>query len=337
MYTYYLNRNNFSSIKKVILENENFKVETFKFKSGVEALNIINSKGYVTILPFYGQIIWDVVFNEKSLTMENMFDEPKKGNEITDTYGCFAFHSGLLANGCPSTDDNHPLHGEFPCSDMESSYLTFDENYISVHSCFEYVKGFGNHYIATPSVTLFADQSYIDISLEVQNLSKYQKMPLQYMCHMNYAFVDQGVMNENIPSEAFRLRTSIPDHVKPTQEWNDYMSSLESSKKIISNLDNPDMYDPEIVYFAENLNKYTDVAEFEMTYSENEKFFITFNTEEFPYVTRWLLHNADQKVAAFALPGTCLPEGYLAAEKTGSLIQLEPNQKRVFTVRTGIK
>jgi len=33
---------------------------------------------------------------------------------IAETYGCFAFHSGLLRNGVPGPEDDHPAHGEFP-------------------------------------------------------------------------------------------------------------------------------------------------------------------------------------------------------------------------------
>jgi len=81
MFTYYLKKEDFSSNKKTILENEHFKVETFKYSSGIEAVNLINSKGFTTILPFYGQIIWDVVFDDVSLTMDHMFKEPKLGSE----------------------------------------------------------------------------------------------------------------------------------------------------------------------------------------------------------------------------------------------------------------
>ncbi len=39
--------------------------------------------------------------------------------------------------------------------------------------------------------------------------------------------------------------------------------------------------------------------------------FVTrFSSTEFNYVTRWILYNGDQQVAAFALPATCRPEGF---------------------------
>jgi len=58
-----------------------------------------------------------------------LFDErrrdvmPVPARQIVETYGCFAFHSGLLAAGCPSPEDDHPLHGEFPCAPMRSASL----------------------------------------------------------------------------------------------------------------------------------------------------------------------------------------------------------------------
>jgi hypothetical protein len=49
------------------------------------------------------------------------------------------------------------------------------------------------------------------------------------------------------------------------------------------------------------------------------------------------LHNPDQQVAAFVLPATCRPEGFLAAKKADTLISLEPGEKKSFTVITGKK
>ncbi|HAI2268387.1 TPA: hypothetical protein HI073_001824 [Escherichia coli] len=50
-----------------------------------------------------------------------------------------------------------------------------------------------------------------------------------------------------------------------------------------------------------------------------------------------LLDKIKQQVAAFALPATCRPEGYLAAQRNGTLIQVAPQQTRTFTVTTGIE
>ena len=102
--------------EQTLLSSEEFTVTAWTYNSGVDAVRITNSRGFVEVLPFLGQIIWEANFDGRSLTMKNMFTQPKPANVIVDTYGCFAFHSGLLAAGCPAPDDTHPLHGEFPLS-----------------------------------------------------------------------------------------------------------------------------------------------------------------------------------------------------------------------------
>lgn len=49
------------------------------------------------------------------------------------------------------------------------------------------------------------------------------------------------------------------------------------------------------------------------------------------------LYHKDQQVGAFVLPATCRPEGFLAAQRSGSLIMLKPNETRYFHVETGIE
>jgi hypothetical protein len=61
-----------------------------------------------------------------------------------------------------------------------------------------------------------------------------------------------------------------------------------------------------------------------------------FSTAQFPHATRWLLHNADQQVAAYILPATCRPEGFLAAQQAGTLITLASGEQRHFSVETGL-
>ena len=143
-------------------------------------------------------------------------------------------------------------------------------------------------------------------------------------------------MTQNIPDSAVKLRKSIPGHVKPTQQWLDFNDTLKAQSAPIHQLSAPDMYDPEIVYFMDNLSQHTDNAEFEMIIPNGKTLITRFDTTEFNYATRWILYNGDQKVGAYVLPATCRPEGYLAAEKNGTLIQLQPKEVREFTVKTGI-
>lgn len=335
MYKFPLSKDIFQPTERTLIESEEFKVTGFKYNSGVEAIKIENSKGHLVILPFMGQMIWDAFFIGEDLCMKNMFSEPKMSNEIVGTYGCFAFHSGLIRNGCPSSQDDHPLHGEMPCAKMDNAWLEISEDVITIKGQYEYVMGFGDHYLATPSIRLEAQSSLFDICMQVQNLASVV-MPLQYMCHMNTAYFANAQMTQNVPDEVIKLRETVPGHVKPTSKWLDFNESLKIKNRPIQTLSTPKMYDPEIVYFADDLSLYTDKAEFEMKIDNDKKLVTYFDTNQFNYATRWILFNGDQKVGAYVLPATCRPEGHLAAQNSGSLIYLEPKEIREFKVTTGI-
>ncbi|MEH1478211.1 aldose 1-epimerase family protein [Cutibacterium avidum] len=319
----------------VLLSSDEFTVTAKRYESGVASVTVSNSRGHVEVLPFMGQIIWDVVFDGVSLTMDNMFSQPQPADVIVNTYGCFAFHSGLLANGCPAPEDTHPLHGEFPCSRFDEGWLEVSGDTIAVSGRREYAQGFGHHYQAVPRVSLAAGATMIDIDLSVTNLSHYQPMPLQYMCHMNYAWIDGARMSQSI-GDVFQLRRSVPAHVSPTQDWLAFNEEILAGGVDSQVLADGSRYDPEIVYFADDLPQYGSMARFEMSLPEGGRFVTEFSTEEFTTATRWLLHNADQRVCAFVLPGTCRPEGRNAAEASGTLINLEAGETRHFHVHTGM-
>ncbi|QRZ61274.1 aldose 1-epimerase family protein [Rothia sp. ZJ932] len=332
-----IHRETFGDTPRDVFNSSHWQVWAKKYPSGVESLTVQSSRLRVEILPYLGGMLWDAEADGVSLRMKNMFTQPHPVATIQDTYGCFAFHSGLLANGCPSPEDKHPLHGEFPCAPMNRAQLVIHENgTLSVESQYEYVQGFGYHYTAVSSVTFTPDSGRFDIGLAVTNRSTYQRMPLQYMCHMNYAFVPGGTMHDNLDANAFKLRESVPAHVTPTPQWEEINRKILAGEYKADSLEGAEAFDPEIVYFADHLTEKVKDAQFTLTRPDGTAFYTSFATEEFPVATRWILHNPDQSVAAFALPGTSRPEGYLAAQKAGTLIELAPGETRHFTVTTGL-
>ncbi|MGY3742396.1 DUF4432 domain-containing protein [Leuconostoc inhae] len=326
----------FSEKESVLVKNHEFTVSTFKYSSNVEGLKIVNSRGYLIVLPFEGLMIWDAIFDNLNLKMKNTFKQPRNGKSIVDSYGSFQFHSGLLANGNPSSEDTHQAHGEFPLSIMDSSSLEITENKITVKSQKEYIKGFGAHYFAEPAVTITKGSALFDIEMTVKNLSNFDKMPLQYMVHLNYNFIEHAEIFQNIPDNVFNLRLSVPSHIHPTAEWLNYTSELKQNKILVNKLNDVKYFYPEIVYFADRLDKITEIANFNMTMN-GHVVKVAFNTTDFPYVTRWLMYNSDFQVAAFALPATSRSEGYTQAKNMGSLIFLKPHESRYFKVTTGLE
>lgn len=334
MLTFPLQKAHFTAHKTLIAQSADFEIHAFAYRSGIEALEIKNSQGHLVVLPFMGQMIWDAEFLGTDLCMKNMFSEPKPAKSIVETYGCFAFHAGMIRMGCPTPQDDHVLHGEMPCANMDTAWLEIDETSVTIKGTYEYVMGFGDHYLATPSVRLAKDASVFDIQMQVKNLASVP-MPLQYMCHINAAYIDNAEMTQNIPDSTFTLRESIPAHVQPTEQWLAFNESMKVSAPMAA-LDQPAMYDPEIVYFMENLPDHVERAEFRMNIGD-KSLVTAFNTNEFCCATRWILRSEDQQVAAYALPATCRPEGFLTAKANGTLQYLAPQEARVFTVRTGIE
>ena len=330
-----LSREQFHTTPTLLLENDAFSVELFRYPAGIEAVRLRNRRGSVVVLPFYGQMIWDAEFDGQQMTMGNRFRQPLPGSNIIDTYGCFAFHSGLLANGCPSAEDAHPLHGEMACARMDSAWIVLEERCLALEGESEYIKGFGHHYLAAPAVRLQADAARMHIDMQVTNLAG-APMPLQYMCHLNYAWVEGGRFRQSIPDDAFRLRTSIPAHVQPTPRWRAFTEQLANDPQALRQLDQPEMYDPEIVFFADHLPQYGDELQFELHAPTGHAFMTRFSSAQFPHATRWILYNQDQQVAAFVLPATCRPEGFNAAQQAGTLITLAPGEQRSFSVETGL-
>lgn len=335
-YAYLFVAGAFGEKPRILLENSDFTVTSFRYDSGVEGLKIANSRGHLIILPRMGQMIWDAQFDGHSLTMCNMFRQPKPATEVIETYGCFAFHSGLLANGCPSAEDTHLLHGEMACAAMDEAWMELEGDMLRLTGRYEYVMGFGHHYLAQPTVVLHRSSTLFDIKMAVTNLASVD-MPLQYMCHMNYAYIPNATFSQNIPDEILRLRESVPSHVNPTAQWLAFNQRIMQGEASLSTLNQPEFYDPEIVFFADKLDAYTDLPEFRMIAPDGTTFVTRFSSAELNYVTRWILYNGEQQVAAFALPATCRPEGYLAAQRNGTLIQVAPQQTRTFTVTTGIE
>ncbi|MGK0409412.1 MAG: hypothetical protein ACJASB_001568 [Shewanella psychromarinicola] len=334
MFTIPLHKDNFKKEKTNVIKSNDFEINTFIYNSGVHAVEMKSSQGHLVILPFMGQMIWDAEFLGVDLCMKNAFNEPKVANQIVNTYGCYSFHAGLLRMGCPTPQDDHVLHGEFPCASMDYAWLMVDENSITLAGSYEYIMGFGDHYIATPTVVLQKDVGIFDITMTVKNLAT-TTMPLQYMCHTNAAFFEGAVMTQNIPDSAIKLRESVPAHVHPTKQWSVYNDSLKNSAPI-SVLENKEMYNPEIVYCMDDLSTHVDIAKFEMIISDHHKLTTEFNTAEFNSATRWILFNGDQSVGANVLPATCRPEGFISATEKGTVIYLEPNEVRTFKVTKAI-
>lgn len=324
-----------------ILRAGELSATVFRFHTGIPALRLANARGEVVVLPWMGGMVWSAAFDGIPLGMRSGFDAPRPATSIAETYGCFAFHSGLLRNGVPAAEDDHAAHGEFPCAPLDRAWLELGEDaegpFLRAVSLREYVMGFGAHYDARPSLTLRPGATLFDIGLEVENLSG-KPMELMYMCHINFDFVPGGRILQPAPftPERTAVRRAVPAHVRPNPDYLALIEDLAADPARMEVLSEPERYDPEQVFYIHGLGKDArGDTQLMLARPEGDGFGISYSPEAFPHTVRWVLHDPDQKVAAFALPSTCQPEGYAAEKQKGHVRELPPHGKTSFTVRTG--
>ena len=308
----------FEEKERAFLESDGVEASLFRYDTGVEAVRLTNRRGYVIVLPYFGQMLWDAHFDGVRLGMGNAYPAPRPAKVIVDTYGCLAFHSGLLRNGVPSSQDDHQLHGEFSCATLDLAALEFGDDgegaFVRLTSEYEYIAGFGSHYMARPSVTIRPESTLIDVGMSVENRGG-KVMDLMYMCDINLAFVENAHIRQAAAytPENVTVRTAIPSFVQPTPEYRALLEELAHDPGRMEHLDPSLGYDPEQVFYLNNLRR--DAAG--MTHvmirrPQGDGLVVSFSPDAFPYPARWLLRNADLQVAAVALPSTCHPPGRLS-------------------------
>lgn len=312
-----------------------------RYATGIEALTITTPRGWVQLLPWLGQMIWDAQFDGVRLTMGSPFDAPRPARVIVETYGCLAFHSGLLRNGCPGPDDDHLLHGEMACATMDSARIEVGQDdhgpFMRLAGHVDHIMGFGPNYRAEPSVTVRPDATVFDMAMRVTNRS-YAPMDLMYMAHANFGFVPGGCIHQGAPysPDRTRVRTAIPAHVPATPTYRGFLDELAQDPARMQRLDQPERYDPEQVFYIENPGvDGAGLTHLMLQRPEGDGFTMTYAPEGFPKLVRWVLVNGDAQVAAFALPSTCYPEGFASEQAAGRVRRLGPAEVAEFSVSMG--
>ena len=336
-----LQRRFFGEKERTALAFAGLSASLFRYETGIEAIRLSNERGHIIVLPYMGQIVWSAVFDGVELAMQSMFAEPRPAKVIVETYGCLLYHAGLLRNGVPTAEDNHILHGEMPCAEMDAAGLACgaDEQgpWIAVTGMREYAMGFGAHYRATPRVVLRPGATRFDVVMEVENLSA-APMDLMYLCHVNFAFAEGGRIVQPVPftPEHVVTRTAIPGHVTPTDDYRALLGELANNPARMQVLSEPKRYDPEQVFYIKDAKRGPDgLVHFMMARTEGDGFEIAWDPAVMTHTIRWVLANSDQRVAAFAMPATCEPEGYTAERRKGNVRSLAGGARASFATHIG--
>ena len=336
-----LRRDFFAEQERTFLRVGPLSASLFRYPTGVEALRLANPRGSVVVLPFMGQMVWRATFDGVELAMRGMFEVPRPSATILDTYGPLAYHAGLLRNGTPGPEDDHPLHGEMPCMPMDKAGLEIGEDeagpWLAVTGSRDYARGFGAHYRATLRVTLRAAATDFAMEIEVENRAA-ASMDLMYICHANFGLPEGACIVQPVPFDAEHVvtRTAIPGHVVPTERYRALLRDLAADPSGAEVLDDPARFSPEQVFYVKGLAPGTDgLAHFLLRRREGDGFKVAYDPMAMPHTVRWLLADGDHGVAAFAMPGTCEPEGYTAEKRKGNVRQLAPGERVHFKTHLG--
>lgn len=323
----------FPEKESLFLKSGDIEVSLFKYISGVCATRIKNSRGFIVVLPFKGQQIWDAVFDNRDLKMNTFFNYPRDVKDFSLTYGCFLMHCGALRMGCPGPEDTHPTHGELPCADYLESELEVgqdrDGKYVAITGVYEYQQAFDIHYIAKPRVVVYESDTVIRVYMEIINLSHYP-MELMYMAHINFRPVDNGVILQTVSwdQKGMKLREYIPSGLTVNKHYFDLVEKLRENPRLTQIMSRESVYDPEIVfYFSDIKTDDLGYAYFLQRHPDGTSDYVCFNTKELAHGTRWIAKNEEVQALGLALPATCDADGYTREKEKGNVRVIQSGDK----------
>ena len=339
----HLCRGDFGDVRRLVAESGEFRVEAFRYSTGVEALKVSNSRGSFTILPFMGQMIWRCDFDGRELTMKSIHEEPEVCKTCFDeSYGCFLMHCGLTAMGNPTAEDDHVGHAELPIAPYRTAWIEVEHDdggsCITVGGTFENRLCFTRNYAFSPSVRLRAGAARLEITSSILNR---KDIPLEYyyLCHVNHLPVDGSRIVESPLA-----RPPIVNHEVPEgyfQPWADatnaFLRRLDEDFTLQSKVGTEgESYRPEIVNCYFHKPGRDGTATVLQAYSDGGAVYVRYRPDELPYATRWIARTGDEDAMGMCLPATAEHKGRSYCRKHGQQRFLAPGEGVTFHVETGL-
>ena len=250
----YLKRGFFTEKEYLLAEEGGLRALAFRYSTGIEALRIENSRGYLVILPFQGQQLWEYHFDGRDLKMITGIKEPREADHFLKTYGGFMYHCGIRSIGSP--DSEHPQHGELPNCRYDEAWLESgcDEkgSWMEVGGKVDYQIAFTYGYSFSPRCRLYEGKAVAEIGVTLRNL-RLQPMEYAYLCHINFRPFDGALLQYTVPRdpEHVTVHRVIPDSLTDEQKkaLAGYMDKLEKDPSVMDKVgDEGQCYLPEICF-----------------------------------------------------------------------------------------
>jgi hypothetical protein len=317
----------FGETEKIFLENEEFKISLFRYRSGVCSARIENSQLSLVVLPFQGQQIWRLSSRTRDLTMKSVFYEPESTTRFGLNYGGFLIHCGLTATGNPSAQDSHPLHGELPnCQYQKAHFLLGSDgnrDYVALGGCFTYRNSLEYTYAFEPEMRLFEDATVVEMEVRATN---YRSKPMKYMymAHINWLPVEHSRLvysADRSTIEVFNDTFGLPEG--DGDQFRTYVERLEKQPSLADVIDSQtQVYDPELCMYMRYLPDENGFAHALQVFPEGDAGYVAFRTAELPNAVRWFARIGDEDAVGFAIPGTNNHLGFSRNDEKGLIRQI---------------
>ncbi len=337
----YLCKEIFSDKENILFESEKFAVSTFRYTTGIEAITLKNDKGYVTLLPYMGQMIWDMEFLGHNMVMKSIYDEPEVCYEnYGESYGCFLMHCGLTAMGNPTAEDTHLPHGELPIAKYKEAYVIIGEDekgkYVSLSGVYSHKRAFEINYDFSPECRLYEGKSTIDI---IVNFTNRKDLPLEYfyLCHINYRPIDGSKLYYNAKRENIIAHSEVPEGYPDGDKTTAYIEKLWKDASIMDTIDSKtQFYAPEIVFTCKYDSDENGEAHTLQVMPDGYSCYVKHRPCELPFGIRWISRTCDEDALGMVLPATAEHKGYIYCKERGYEKYLASGETMTYHMTTGI-
>lgn len=342
--TFNLEKEFFSPVKKELLRHSGMVVYAFLYPTGVHGLEIHNSKGEFTFLPYQGQQIWKARFLGREITMKSMFDEPIKTDDFLNSYGGFLVHCGATAMGVPQGEDTHPQHGELPHAPYQRAYIEAGAdtkgNFLVLGGTYNHRVAFSHNYVAHPRIKIYEDGTVFHMTMDIKNLRN-QDMELMYLMHVNFRPIDGSNLYYSAKKEKARVRVfnETPDHFKTDGEmtrFHEFLNNLSENPFLHHEITPDKPFNPEVLF---SIDYMADDGGYAHSIQENPDGFsqyISHRIRELDHGIRWISRTKEEDAMGIVLPATAEHKGYTREKAKGNLKTLRYHESIQFSSRAGL-
>lgn len=327
----------FSRERRLVLEHGDITVYTFRYSSGIEALELSTGAARFTLLPYKGQQIWDAWVGDRRLTMQSVFDAPIDTREFRKTYGAFFVHCGGTAIGSPKPGESHLPHGELPNIPFDTAHLRIGTDsgakYVELGGVARDREAFSHAFEFRPTLRFREGRADIDCAVTIENVGG-DHMPCMYLGHVNFAPVAGArLVDGGDDSVHTWTKPSLPGTAPPdAHDWHDKVSEDFARHREVGIADR---VEPEFVKTLKLPPRSDGWAHSAQLLPNGNADFVSWEPTDLPYAVRWITRTEERQAMGFALPSTAGPEGREAARQKGDLFYLARGERWNARMRFG--